>query len=74
MLQVTGYVTLHPSNMSSPRSFQDEKKSIVLNGEVVGIEIGAHIANLTDTIDIEYRNVDKVREKLYHVAGTYFDW
>uniref|UniRef100_A0A8C7FHB3 Adhesion G protein-coupled receptor G3-like n=1 Tax=Oncorhynchus kisutch TaxID=8019 RepID=A0A8C7FHB3_ONCKI len=43
-----------------PSMSQDEKKSIVLNGEVVGIEIGAHIANLTDTIDIEYRNVDKV--------------
>uniref|UniRef100_A0A4W5PR51 Uncharacterized protein n=1 Tax=Hucho hucho TaxID=62062 RepID=A0A4W5PR51_9TELE len=43
-----------------PSMSQDEKKSVVLNGEVVGIEIGAHIANLTDTIDIEYRNVDKV--------------
>ncbi|KAM9571117.1 adhesion G-protein coupled receptor G2-like [Salvelinus alpinus] len=43
-----------------PSMSQDEKKSIVLNGEVVGIEIGVHIANLTDTIDIEYRNVDKV--------------
>ncbi|XP_029569478.1 adhesion G protein-coupled receptor G3 isoform X1 [Salmo trutta] len=43
-----------------PSMSQDEKKSIVLNGEVFGIEIGAHIANLTDTIDIEYRNVDKV--------------
>ncbi|XP_035608272.1 adhesion G protein-coupled receptor G3-like [Oncorhynchus keta] len=48
-----------------PSMSQDEKKSIVLNGEVVGIEIGAHIANLTDTIDIEYRNVDKVGFNVY---------
>ncbi|KAK6304364.1 hypothetical protein J4Q44_G00249500 [Coregonus suidteri] len=43
-----------------PSMSQDEKKSIVLNGEVVGIDMGVHIANLSDTIDIEYRNIDKV--------------
>ncbi|KAL0969173.1 hypothetical protein UPYG_G00223440 [Umbra pygmaea] len=42
-----------------PSMSQDEKKSVVLNGEVIGINMGVDIANLTDTIDMKYENVDK---------------
>ncbi|XP_060919036.1 adhesion G-protein coupled receptor G5-like [Labrus mixtus] len=42
-----------------PRVFQDVNSSSILNNEVVGIEMGAEISNLSQTIDIQFRNVDK---------------
>ncbi|XP_071377834.1 adhesion G-protein coupled receptor G2-like [Centroberyx affinis] len=42
-----------------PGISQDEENSIVFNNEVLGIDMGIQIANLSDTIDIHYRNVDK---------------
>uniref|UniRef100_UPI003AB0C1B4 adhesion G protein-coupled receptor G3-like n=1 Tax=Centroberyx gerrardi TaxID=166262 RepID=UPI003AB0C1B4 len=42
-----------------PGISQDEENSIVFNNEVLGIGMGIQIVNLSDTIDIHYRNVDK---------------
>lgn len=42
-----------------PHMAQDKLKSRVMNNEVVGIKMGARIYNLTETIDIHYRNVDQ---------------
>ncbi|XP_050934130.1 adhesion G-protein coupled receptor G2 isoform X1 [Lates calcarifer] len=45
--------------MLFPRMFQDDPNSFFFNDEVVGIEMGAEISNLSQTIDIHYSNVDK---------------
>ncbi|KAJ7989081.1 hypothetical protein DPEC_G00315840 [Dallia pectoralis] len=42
-----------------PKMSQDVKKSIVLNDEVFGIDMGVPIANLTDPINIQYSNIVK---------------
>uniref|UniRef100_A0A3Q3GNZ0 Adhesion G-protein coupled receptor G5-like n=1 Tax=Labrus bergylta TaxID=56723 RepID=A0A3Q3GNZ0_9LABR len=42
-----------------PGVFQDVNSSSFLNNEVVAIEMGAEISNLSQTIDIQFRNVDK---------------
>ncbi|XP_070698687.1 adhesion G-protein coupled receptor G2-like [Pempheris klunzingeri] len=42
-----------------PEMYQDDPSSSFLNNEVFGIEMGAEISHLSDTIDICYRNVNK---------------
>ncbi|KAM6968550.1 adhesion G-protein coupled receptor G2 [Tautogolabrus adspersus] len=42
-----------------PGVFPNVTNSSFLNNEVVGIEMGAEISNLSQTIDIQFRNVDK---------------
>lgn len=43
-------------------SKQDDPSSSFLNNEMIGIEMGAEIFNLSHTIDIHYKKVDKVKE------------
>ncbi|XP_041669067.1 adhesion G-protein coupled receptor G2 [Cheilinus undulatus] len=42
-----------------PEVYQDLPDSSFLNNEAVEIEMGAEISNLSETIDIQFRNVDK---------------
>ncbi|XP_056249684.1 adhesion G-protein coupled receptor G2 isoform X2 [Seriola aureovittata] len=42
-----------------PKMYQDDPNSVFINNEVVGIEMGADISNLSRNIEIHYRNVDK---------------
>ncbi|TDG98723.1 hypothetical protein EPR50_G00203390 [Perca flavescens] len=42
-----------------PGILQDDPKSFFLNNEGIGIEMGTEISNLSHTIDITYRNVNK---------------
>uniref|UniRef100_UPI0037E8F6E0 adhesion G-protein coupled receptor G5-like n=1 Tax=Semicossyphus pulcher TaxID=241346 RepID=UPI0037E8F6E0 len=42
-----------------PQVYQDDPSSSFLNHEAVGIEMGAEISNLSQTIDIQFGNVDK---------------
>ncbi|XP_076023051.1 adhesion G protein-coupled receptor G3-like [Genypterus blacodes] len=45
---------------------KDEKKSSVLGDEVYAIEMGEMIRNLTDNVDISYRNVKEERQGTCH--------
>ncbi|XP_031703637.1 adhesion G-protein coupled receptor G2-like [Anarrhichthys ocellatus] len=42
-----------------PGMHQDDPNSSFLNDELLGIEMGTEISNLSQTIDIHYRSVDK---------------
>ncbi|KAM6917354.1 adhesion G-protein coupled receptor G2-like [Lycodopsis pacificus] len=42
-----------------PGMHQDDPNSYFLNDELLGIEMGTEISNLSQTIDIHYRSVDK---------------
>ncbi|XP_074517458.1 adhesion G-protein coupled receptor G2-like [Sebastes fasciatus] len=42
-----------------PGMHPDDDNSFYLNNEIVGIEMGAEVSNLSHTIDIHYRSVDK---------------
>lgn len=41
---------------------QDDPESHFFNDEVVGIEMGTEISHLSDTIDIHFKSVEKVKE------------
>lgn len=43
--------------------FQDAKNTSVLNNEVIAIDMGTEISNLTTDINITYRSVKKVSYK-----------
>ncbi|XP_072550689.1 adhesion G-protein coupled receptor G2 [Salminus brasiliensis] len=45
-----------------PNFTKDEKNSTVLNDEVYSIDMGAEIANLTNTINITFKKVDKQKQ------------
>lgn len=37
-----------------------EKNSFFFNKEILGIEMGTNISSLTETVDIQFNNVNKV--------------
>lgn len=60
--------------------FQDEKNSTVLGDEIIALEMGADIANLTSEINIHFKDITYVSDKvvlvfffcfLFHSESTY---
>ncbi|KAL6485477.1 hypothetical protein MHYP_G00048690 [Metynnis hypsauchen] len=54
-----GKTALFTAVFRFPEFPEDEKNSAVLNNEVYSIDMGAEIANLTDTVNLTFRNVKK---------------
>ncbi|XP_056151336.1 uncharacterized protein LOC130125985 [Lampris incognitus] len=46
----------------SPNTELSDEMGLIFNREVLGIEMGNNISNLSDTVDIHYRDVDKVKK------------